>query len=137
MFQVGPRLALPHRDVRKAGTQGSSSEQGIPAPPRAYPLDSRSDATSTVGGPYREGCRNRGPITQPGGSLTVTVTLRKPDRTSLVSCSFGASGSCDFDPTSFASAGSICWTSTLAVWPQVFSGHALDDGNRTRSMALK
>jgi hypothetical protein len=36
---------------------------------------------------------------------TVTATLRKADGTSLTSCSFGSSSSCDFDPASFATTG--------------------------------
>lgn len=39
------------------------------------------------------------------GSPSVTATLRKPDGTTLASCPLGGSGSCDFDPTSFATAG--------------------------------
>jgi large repetitive protein len=39
------------------------------------------------------------------GSPSLTVTLRKPDGTSLTSCAFAVSGSCDLGPASFATAG--------------------------------
>jgi large repetitive protein len=40
-----------------------------------------------------------------GGSPSVTATLRKADGTSLVTCSFGGSNSCDLNPTNFATTG--------------------------------
>lgn len=40
-----------------------------------------------------------------GASPSMTVTLRKADATSLATCSFTASGSCDFDPPSIATTG--------------------------------
>lgn len=39
------------------------------------------------------------------GSPSLTITLRKADGTALTACTFTASGSCDFGPTSFATAG--------------------------------
>src|SRR5206468_2487568 len=38
-------------------------------------------------------------------ALGMTVTLRKVDGTSLATCGFGANGSCDFAPASFANTG--------------------------------